>query len=95
MEYHVVALLGQEHPASWQFHPEPAADQQKQGRALLARDPLRALVALGVDGPFDLNIVAVPGISGRLEMPEQPPAVNGSIGRSVTHIDRLGHERRR
>jgi hypothetical protein len=54
-------LLCQNHAALGQVHPEPAAEQQKQGRALLARHPLRTLVTLGMDRPFDLNIITVPG----------------------------------
>jgi len=95
MEYHVAALLGQEHAVFWQLYPEPAADQQRQGGAFLASDPLLALVALGMDGPFDLDIITVPGITGGLEMPKQPPTVNGSVHCGVTHVDRLRHERRR
>jgi hypothetical protein len=95
VEHHIVALLGQNHAAPWQVYPEPAADQQKQGRALLARHPLRTLVALGMDGPFDLNIIAAPGIIGGLEMPKQPPPVNHGIRRSIAHIDRICHGRRR
>ena len=95
VEHHIVALLGQHHAAPWQVHPEPAADQQKQGRALLTRHPLPTLVTLGMDGPFDLNTITVPGIIGGFEMPKQPPTVNQGIRRSIAHIDRLCHERRR
>lgn len=95
VEHHIVALLGQDHGAPRQFHPEPATDQQKHGGALLAGYPLRALVARGVDSPLDLNIVAVPGIAGRFEMSQQPPPVNPGVRCGIAHIDRLCHERRR
>lgn len=95
MEHHVVALLGQEHATSWQVHPEPAADQQKQGGAFLACDPLRALVALGMNGPSDLNIITMAGIIDWLEMPQQPSTVNGSIRCGVTYVGHLCHERGR
>jgi len=87
VEHHVVALLGQEHATSRQIHPEPATDQQKQGGALLTGDPLRALVTGGMDGPSDLNIIAVAGIIDWLEVPQQPSAVNGGIHSGVAYVD--------
>jgi hypothetical protein len=78
VEHHVVTLLREQHAAARQLDPEPAADQDERRRTLLLGDPLRAPVVAGVDGPFDLDVVAVPGVAGGLEMPEQPAAAGAS-----------------
>ena len=87
VEHHIVALLGKQHCSSWQLNPEPAAHKEKQGRALLTCNPLRALVALGVNGPLDLYLITVPCIMLRLEIARQPPAAFGSIRTGVPRID--------
>ena len=49
---------------------EASADQHEHGGPLLARDPSRASVARPMHTPLDLDLVAVPHVPGRLEMPE-------------------------
>jgi len=70
VEYHVVTLLGQQDASLWQFHPKAAADQQNHRRALLVLYPSRTLVTRGMNAPFDLKVVSVPGIIDGREMPQ-------------------------
>ena len=70
MEYHVITLLGQQDASLWQFHSKAAADQQNHRRALLVRHPSPTFVTRGVNAPFDLKVVSVPGIIDWREMPK-------------------------
>jgi hypothetical protein len=70
VEHYVVALPGQAYGAVGEFDPEPAADEQEQRSALLASDPLGALVTTRMYGPFDLDIITMPRIIDWLEVAE-------------------------
>lgn len=52
--------------ASGHLHSEAPADEDQQGGALFAPHPLGPLIPLRVDTPFDLHVLAVPGIGGVL-----------------------------
>src|ERR1700722_3403266 len=91
VEHDVVPLLGEQHAAARELDPEPAADQEDRRRAPLAGDPLRAPVVAGMDGPLDLDVVAVAGVAGRLEVPEQPAAAGRGVSGRVPHVDPLCH----
>src|ERR1700684_2694107 len=91
-EYQVVARAGQDYGPAGQLYPEPAADQDDHGGALLTGDPLRTLVPAGMHSPLDFDIRAMPDVSDRHEVPEQPAATGGGIRGCVTHVDVLGHE---
>jgi len=95
VEYHVIALLGQQHAPPGELQPELAADQQHQGRTLLTSHPLRAPVTRWMNRSLDLNVITMPGIIGRLDMPQEPSPVTIRVHRSVTCIDRLRHEQGR
>ena len=54
----VVALAFQGEAAFGEVDPELAADEEDQGGPLVVSGPLGALVAYGVDAPFDLDVLA-------------------------------------
>ena len=69
MEDDVIALCRQYDGALGELYPEPAADQNECGRALFTGYPFPALIATRMYRPFDLHIVAMSYVPGRLEVP--------------------------
>ena len=71
--------------------PEPPAHEHDHRGPDLAGDPLRALVASGMDAPLDLDVRAVPDITRRHEVPERPAAMRLRILRRRSRVYLPGH----
>jgi hypothetical protein len=95
VEHHVVSLLGQHDALAGQLDFEPAADHDDGSGSLLIGYPLLAPFSGLVDCPPDLYITALPGISGRHEVPNDPAPVICSIDPGISGVDLIYHGARR
>lgn len=88
----VITLLLQENTAAGEFDAEATADEQQEGRSLLASHPLPSLVTTRMDAPFDLNSLAVARIVGVLEVSEEPSPVQCRILARAAHVHAVVHD---
>lgn len=66
---------------------EPAVDQDEQGGAAFPGHPRGALLATPVPAPLDLDGLAAAHNARRLEVAEQPPAVQRPVHLGAAHVD--------
>ena len=93
VEDDVVAGPRQDHAFAWKVDSESAAYQEDGSRALLVCDPIRPFVTPRMDGPLDLNGLAMARVLGRHEMTEHPVAMLRAVIYRVPGINLLGHGR--